>query len=538
MSCSLLCFKSLSLCGLRDFVLSMIAFQPPKDHKYEIQNQTTDPKRPPLYKLVLTDPRGNKYIPKDAQGIESSVFWLQTGSNKLIPAVFFENKKATSNYVLLYSHGNSTDLGRMRISLQELCLALNVHVFAYEYTGYGPARGTPSDLEVIFGITAAYEFLIEKLRIKWHQIILYGRSIGSGPSLYLASHPRYPVSGVILHSPIASGLRLCDINMKSTHKMDLFPNADFANHTSAHVFIIHGEDDKEVPVNHGKLLSTRCKNLYHPWWVLEGGHNDIDLKFRKTYFLKLSRFVKHIKEFNSTKTENELEKFYHIKDWHKSFNHIYFIQGPKVERKYHDYLQKKQRPQDYASFASNSSFLLSQNATNITFKTNTESIITTLGDQTVRRACQDSARSANEKENEESKTIPLQLPNFDSATRFKQSEIEFSYSYRSHMLKGDNKEAEDQTPKHEKTINDNSNENTSPNNHENHKDNHEDHKEDHANETSNNKEDILDLAQIDEQFPHDVSFDPSPDIINEVRKVAPHFLSEQSSKQNVSSTPL
>jgi len=43
----------------------------------------------------------------------------------------------------------------------------------------------------------------------------YGRSIGSGPSLYLSSHPRYPVSGVILHSPIASGLRLCDINVRN-----------------------------------------------------------------------------------------------------------------------------------------------------------------------------------------------------------------------------------------------------------------------------------------------------------------------------------
>jgi len=241
--------------------------------------------------------------------------------------------------------------------------------------------------------------------------------------------------------------------MKSTHKMDLFPNADFANHTSAHVFIMHGEDDKEVPVNHGKLLSTRCKNLYHPWWVLEGGHNDIDMKFRKTYFLKLSRFVKYVKEFNSTKTENELENFYQIKDWHKSFNHIYFIQGPKVERKYHDYLQKKQRPQDYASFASNSSFLISQNATNVTFKTNTESIITTLGDQTTRRACQLSTRSVNEKENEESKMLPLPLPNFDSTNKFKSSEIEFSYSYRNSMLKGDNKEAEDQTPKADKTEN-------------------------------------------------------------------------------------
>jgi len=42
----------------------------------------------------------------------------------------------------------------------------------------------------------------------------YGRSIGSGPSLYLASHPKCPVSGVILHSPLASGLRLFDINVR------------------------------------------------------------------------------------------------------------------------------------------------------------------------------------------------------------------------------------------------------------------------------------------------------------------------------------
>lgn len=41
----------------------------------------------------------------------------------------------------------------------------------------------------------------------------YGQSIGTGPTLYLASHPKYPVGGVILHSPIASGLRVFDIKV-------------------------------------------------------------------------------------------------------------------------------------------------------------------------------------------------------------------------------------------------------------------------------------------------------------------------------------
>jgi len=85
-------------------------------------------------------------------------------------------------------------------------------------------------MELVFGIIAAYEFLIEKLGFKWSQIVLYifsienlskkshsyGRSIGSGPTVYLSSHPDYPVSGIILHSPIASGFRIFDFDVKNT----------------------------------------------------------------------------------------------------------------------------------------------------------------------------------------------------------------------------------------------------------------------------------------------------------------------------------
>jgi len=116
--------------------------------------------------------------------------------------------------VILYSHGNSTDLGRMMRQLQELSEALNVHVFAYEYNGYGPTQGPTGEVEVLFGIMAAYEYLTQRLGVKWHYIVLYGRSIGSGPSVFLASHPDYPVSGVILHSPIASGFRVFDMNVR------------------------------------------------------------------------------------------------------------------------------------------------------------------------------------------------------------------------------------------------------------------------------------------------------------------------------------
>ena len=42
----------------------------------------------------------------------------------------------------------------------------------------------------------------------------YGRSIGSGPSCYIASHPCFKVAGLVLHSPIASGIRILKFDVK------------------------------------------------------------------------------------------------------------------------------------------------------------------------------------------------------------------------------------------------------------------------------------------------------------------------------------
>lgn len=51
------------------------------------------------------------------------------------------------------------------------------------------------------------------------------------------------------------------------------------------VFIIHGEDDREVTVSHGRSLYEKCPEQYKypPWFVPERGHNDICLGFSHVY---------------------------------------------------------------------------------------------------------------------------------------------------------------------------------------------------------------------------------------------------------------
>lgn len=69
----------------------------------------------------------------------------------------------------------------------------------------------PSEANTYADIEAIYECLETQYGVSQEELILYGQSVGSGPTLHLASKlPR--LRGVVLHSGILSGLRvLCHV---------------------------------------------------------------------------------------------------------------------------------------------------------------------------------------------------------------------------------------------------------------------------------------------------------------------------------------
>jgi pimeloyl-ACP methyl ester carboxylesterase len=70
----------------------------------------------------------------------------------------------------------------------------------------------PNEENTYADIEAVYQCLETEYGISQEDIILYGQSVGSGPTLHLASRlPR--LRGVVLHSAILSGLRVvCHVN--------------------------------------------------------------------------------------------------------------------------------------------------------------------------------------------------------------------------------------------------------------------------------------------------------------------------------------
>lgn len=86
-------------------------------------------------------------------------------------------------------------------------------MFCYDYSGFGCSNGKTSESNTYADIRAAYNFLIKKLQIPWYCIIPYGQSIGTGPTIDLATDEQYPVSSIILEAPMISGRSLIQNNV-------------------------------------------------------------------------------------------------------------------------------------------------------------------------------------------------------------------------------------------------------------------------------------------------------------------------------------
>ena len=229
-----------------------------------------------------------------AGSVDSSHIWLETRRGSRIEAFFVDRRAQTT---ILFSHANAEDVSMVFAWLRDLSLRLGVNVCAYSYTGYARSSKPPSELDVYADIDAVWEYLTEKRRIDPGKILLYSRSVGSGPTLYLAqrlSKAGTPPAGVALQSPILSVFRIA-FDFRYTLPGDLFPNVDRVGDARCPVLVIHGTHDEVVPFWHGQelFLATRPEWRFRPFWIPGAGHNNIELLLRDTgaLFKRLSEFI-------------------------------------------------------------------------------------------------------------------------------------------------------------------------------------------------------------------------------------------------------
>jgi len=219
--------------------------------------------------------------------------WLTTARNERIPACYVQARPSqehgSSNRItLLYSHGNAEDLGLHLDYIDALARHTGADVFSYEYVGYSLSRfdgKKPSETACLRSADAAWKYCVNDLKIPGKRIIIFGRSIGSGPAVDLASREHVKganvspldAGGVLLQSPIESGARAVFGPMVSRvgYALDIFRNYDKVGKIRAPVAIMHGTEDEVVPVANGKALFKLLQKPVQPLWVNGAGHNDM-----------------------------------------------------------------------------------------------------------------------------------------------------------------------------------------------------------------------------------------------------------------------
>lgn len=179
----------------------------------------------------------------------------------------------------------------------EFTRELQVNLLAYDYEGYGKASGSPTEQGCYNDIDAAYQYLTENMGQAPENIILYGRSLGSGPSCYLAQRLRYegkPLGGLILQSPLLSVFRVA-FNFRFTLPGDMFPNVDRIPEIACPVLLVHGTRDEVVPFWNGEdlFIATPKRWRAKPFWVEGAGHNNIETMLRDdgSFFERIREYL-------------------------------------------------------------------------------------------------------------------------------------------------------------------------------------------------------------------------------------------------------
>ena len=132
-----------------------------------------------------------------------------------------------------------------------------------EYPGYGlyTGNGDASALKIQQDAEYVYKYVIQECGILEEDIVVFGRSMGSGPASYLAGN--FNPAALCLMSAYTSVKAVAGdvVGWLSFLVSQRFNNLDMVKKATCPTFILHGKQDEVIPFHHGKTLSKESKGI-------------------------------------------------------------------------------------------------------------------------------------------------------------------------------------------------------------------------------------------------------------------------------------
>jgi alpha-beta hydrolase superfamily lysophospholipase len=198
---------------------------------------------------------------------------LPVTDEKMISIVQFTVPDSIRKGVVLYFHGNRTNINRYAVNAG-LFTKNGYEAWMIDYPGYGKSTGKRSEKVLYDDALLFYKMAIS--RVPAEQIIIYGRSLGSGIASQLASVR--DCQRVILETPYYS------MDALARHYFFMYPVMPMTKYTlptyqhldnvRSPVTIFHGTKDQVIPYKHAKWLAGRKRGT-ELVTIDKGKHNNL-----------------------------------------------------------------------------------------------------------------------------------------------------------------------------------------------------------------------------------------------------------------------
>lgn len=194
-----------------------------------------------------------------------------TSSSK-INIIQFLTTDSTVKGVVLYFHGNKENINRYASAAPHFTKS-GWEVWMLDYPGFGKSTGELT--EALLYKWALTYYQLARARFEPNEIIIYGRSMGSGIASQLASvrDCRY----LILEAAYSSFpgifhayLPIYPYNKIIRYK---FPTYEYLKQVTAPVICFHGTADEIIPYRNGKKLIGSLKEVDQYVAIPKGSHN-------------------------------------------------------------------------------------------------------------------------------------------------------------------------------------------------------------------------------------------------------------------------
>ena len=210
-------------------------------------------------------------------------------ASNYIPCLFIPEHEKSSKF-LIYFHGNSDDIINSELFCQYFSEKLRMNVIIVEYPGYSIYFSEKNAEIMCEDSLIVYEFIKKTFKAKDDDIYIVGRSLGTGPAVYLSSIKK--PKNLFLISPFKS-IKSIKNAFVSFFLLDIFKSIDIIDKIKCQIFFIHGKNDTLIDFSHSEELFSKTENSSNNNILILNQnmtHNDIDIE--KDIFNQIKKYLK------------------------------------------------------------------------------------------------------------------------------------------------------------------------------------------------------------------------------------------------------